>query len=267
MSPTIFGIVNITEDSFSDGGTYLSAEAAIDQARKLAADGASVLDLGAAASNPDAKPVAPEDEIARLEPVVEALKRDGLAVSIDSFAPEVQRWALAQQVDYLNDIQGFPYPELYQKLAASSVKLVVMHSVQGRGIATRIHVPAHELMDRILEFFEVRITSLVAAGIARERLILDPGMGLFLGSDQTPLHRPAPLAGAETGVRLACLGLCFAQVLLKKDHRSGQRRSGPRHARCRALCSFAGHGLYPHPRSGGPGRWACGSKGRNITQY
>ena len=87
MSPTIFGILNITEDSFSDGGKYLSAEAAIDQARKLAADGASVLDLGAAASNPDAKPVAPQEWVARLKPVGEALKLDGLAGSVYSFSP------------------------------------------------------------------------------------------------------------------------------------------------------------------------------------
>src|SRR5436305_1172203 len=103
----IFGIVNVTEDSFSDGGRYLAADAAIAHARKLASDGADVIDLGAASSNPDAQPVASEVEIARLAPVVDALKRDGLAVSIDTFAPEVQGWALTQQVDYVNDVQGF----------------------------------------------------------------------------------------------------------------------------------------------------------------
>jgi dihydropteroate synthase type 2 len=183
MSPTIFGIVNITEDSFSDGGKYLSAEAAIDQARDLAADGASVLDLGAAASNLDAKPVAPEDEIARLRPVVEALKRDGLAVSIDSFAPEVQRWALAERVDYLNDIQGFPDPALYPALAGTASKLIVMHSVQERGRATREEVPPDQVFDRILRFFEVRIRALEDGGVAPARLVIDPGMGFFLGSN------------------------------------------------------------------------------------
>ena len=76
-SPCIFGIVNITEDSFSDGGQYLAPGAAITQARKLASEGAEVIDLGAASSNPNAKPVSPEVEIARLAPVVEALGRDG----------------------------------------------------------------------------------------------------------------------------------------------------------------------------------------------
>jgi dihydropteroate synthase type 2 len=180
----IFGIVNITEDSFSDGGRYLSPEAAIAQARKLAGEGADVIDLGAASSNPDSRPVEPKEEIARLAPVIAALKGDGFAISIDTFAPEVQAWALAQGADYLNDIQGFPDAEIYPALSESPAKLIVMHSVQGRGPATRIRVPPETLIDRILKFFDNRIAGLTQAGVDRSRLILDPGMGLFLGTDR-----------------------------------------------------------------------------------
>jgi len=180
----IFGIVNITEDSFSDGSKYLEPQAAIAHACKLASDGADVIDLGAASSNPDAVPVSPNVEIARLAPAVEALKRHGIPISIDSFAPEVQRWALTRGVDYLNDIQGFPDAEIYPTLAASTARLIVMHSVSGRGPATRVHVPPDTLIDRILAFFKDRISALTGAGVARERLILDPGMGLFLGTDK-----------------------------------------------------------------------------------
>lgn len=183
MHVKILGIANITEDSFSDGGRYLAPEAAIAQVRKLAGDGADAIDLGAASSNPDAKPVAPEMEIARLAPVVEALKNDGIAISIDTFSPEGQRWALAQDIDYINDIQGFPNPEIYPALASCDAKLIVMHSVQGRGPATRINVAPETLMDRILDFFQSRIHALTNAGVDRSRLILDPGMGLFLGTD------------------------------------------------------------------------------------
>jgi dihydropteroate synthase type 2 len=183
-SMKIFGIVNVTEDSFSDGGRYLSPDAAIAHARKLTSDGAEIIDVGAASSNPDAAPVAAETEIARLVPVVEALKHDGIAISVDTFAPEVQRWALAKKVEYVNDIQGFPDARMYPALADSSAKLIIMHSIQGRGPATRIRVPPETLMDRILSFFENRIVALTGAGIARERLILDPGMGLFLGTDK-----------------------------------------------------------------------------------
>jgi dihydropteroate synthase type 2 len=180
----VFGILNITQDSFSDGGRYLAPEAAIAQARKLAAEGADVIDLGAASSNPDAMRVPRDVEIARLAPVVDALKDDGIAISIDTFAPEVQRWALAKGIDYLNDVRGFPDAALYPLLAGSNAKLVVMHAVQECGPASRdMRVPAAELPQRIVNFFERRIPALTEAGVARERLILDPGMGLFLGKD------------------------------------------------------------------------------------
>ncbi len=181
MSPVIFGILNITADSFSDGGKYLEPAAAVAHGRKLLADGAHVLDIGAASSNPESQGVPPELEIARLSAALPALK--AASISIDSYAPEVQRWALAQGVDYLNDIQGFPDPDLYPALAKSTCKLVVMHSVQGRGQATRIDVPPDEIMGRIEFFFGARIATLESAGIARSRLILDPGMGFFLSSD------------------------------------------------------------------------------------
>jgi dihydropteroate synthase type 2 len=178
---TLLGILNITEDSFSDGGKFLDPAVALTHARKLAKD-ADAIDIGAASSKPDAIPVPPDVEIARMAPLVEALKRERVAVSIDTFAPEVQRWALGRDVDYLNDVRGFPDPEIYPALAASPAKLIVMHSVEGLGPATRTLVPAEELNDRMVRFFEQRIAALGAAGIARERLVLDPGMGLFLGS-------------------------------------------------------------------------------------
>jgi dihydropteroate synthase type 2 len=180
--PRILGIVNVTEDSFSDGAKFLAAEDAIAHARKLVRDGADVIDLGAASSNPDAKSVASDVEIARLAPVVAALKKDGFSISVDTFAPEVQRWALAQDVAYLNDVRGFPFPDLYPRLADSTAKLIVMHSVQDTGPATRIAVEPAEIFGRVVRFFDERLAALEHAGIARERLILDPGMGLFLGT-------------------------------------------------------------------------------------
>ncbi|MDE2112740.1 MAG: dihydropteroate synthase [Alphaproteobacteria bacterium] len=181
-SPAVFGILNISEDSFSDGGRYLLPAAAVAHAEKLVADGAAVLDLGAAASNPDARQISPEVEIARLAPVVATLKRKGVAISVDSFSAEVQRWALAEGVAYVNDIQGFPDAALYPTLAAASAKLIVMHSVQQRGSATRVEVSPDEIFDRILRFFERRIAALEDAGVFRQRLVLDPGMGYFLSS-------------------------------------------------------------------------------------
>ncbi|OAI42590.1 dihydropteroate synthase [Rhizomicrobium sp. SCGC AG-212-E05] len=184
----ILGILNITTDSFSDGGKYLAPEAALTHAQTLADEGADIIDIGAASSNPNAGAVTPELEIARLASVVPTLKAKGLSLSIDSFAPPVQRWALEAGVDYLNDIHGFSEPALYPALAASNVRLIVMHAIQASGIATREDVPPEAIMERITTFFDARLAALERAGIARDRLILDPGMGFFLGTNpQTSL--------------------------------------------------------------------------------
>jgi dihydropteroate synthase type 2 len=177
--PQILGILNITDDSFSDGGRFLDPGAAIAHARALIAEGADVIDIGAASSNPRSAPVPAETEIARLAPVIEALK--GVALSIDSFEPKTQAWALGEPITYLNDVRGFPDPALYPALAASRVKLIVMHSVAGLGPATRDDVAAEDILGRIERFFDARLAALEGAGIARARLIIDPGMGLFLG--------------------------------------------------------------------------------------
>jgi dihydropteroate synthase type 2 len=179
----ILGILNITTDSFSDGGRYLEPGAALFHAQALAQSGADIIDIGAASSNPDARPVAPEVEIARLAAVLPELKAKGLSLSIDSFSTEVQRWALSQGVDYLNDIHGFADAALYPELARGKAKLIVMHMVQEKGVAVRTDVPPAEIFDRVTAFFDARLKALANAGIARERLILDPGMGQFVGAD------------------------------------------------------------------------------------
>jgi dihydropteroate synthase type 2 len=180
--PTIVGIVNITEDSFSDGGRFLDPAAAITQAHLLAASGARVVELGAAASNVAANPVAPADEIRRLDPVLAALAGSGIPLAVDTSAPETQRFALARGIDYLNDIRGFPDPELYPDLAAADCRLVVMHAVEEAGRARRADLGPTEVWRRIDRFFAERISRLENAGIARERLVLDPGMGFFLST-------------------------------------------------------------------------------------
>src|SRR5690348_16249591 len=158
---TILGILNITDDSFSDGGKYLDPAVAIAHGRALTADGADALDIGAASSNPDSRGVAPDVEVARLEAVLPALA--DIPVSIDTFSLPVQRWALKQDIAYLNDIEGFANGALYPELAASRCRLIVMHSVQQRGAATRVEVPVSEIMDRIFRFFDARLSALQAA--------------------------------------------------------------------------------------------------------
>jgi dihydropteroate synthase type 2 len=184
--PLIVGIVNVTEDSFSDGGRYLDPDDALAHARRLVAQGADIVELGAASSHPDAAAVSPAEESRRLVPVLEGLRADRAVVSVDSMHPETWRLALAHGAAYLNDIQGFPEPAKREALAASDCKLVVMHSIQRSGIATRVHTDPTTIWARIEQFFEGRLAALHAAGIGRERLIVDPGLGFFLGANPEP---------------------------------------------------------------------------------
>jgi len=207
--PCLFGIVNITEDSFSDGGRYLDPSDAIAHAHALVAAGAQVIDLGAAASNIGAQPVSAGEEIRRLDPVIAALAAGGTQISVDSFLPEVQRFAVARGVAFLNDIQGFPDPSFYRELAAASCRLVVMHAVQGRGRAQQVELTADEVLDRIHDFFVGRLAALEHGGIARERLILDPGMGFFL-SDRPEASLPVLVSSSRKSFLRAITGRASA---------------------------------------------------------
>ena len=187
--PRIWGVVNLTADSFSDGGRYLDPGAALAHARRLREQGADVIDLGPASSHPDSAPVAPEEEIRRLEPVVDALLAEGASVSVDSFQSETQRWALGRGVSTLNDVRGFADPEIHSELGRSGARLVLMHSIRAAGAATRERSDPSAILAGVDAFFAKRIEVLEAAGVSRDRLILDPGMGLFLGDAPEPSLR------------------------------------------------------------------------------
>ena len=213
----ILGILNITDDSFSDGGKYLAPEAALAHGLALMEEGADILDIGAASSNPDAKRISPKTEIARLQSVLPALRQKGAVISIDSFSTPVQRWALAQGVDYLNDIHGFAEPSLYPELAAAKAKLVVMHAIQNEGVATRADIPAGEIFGSAVSFFEKRLGALAKAGIGSDRLILDPGMGFFVGSDpQNSLTLLRRLSDLKTRFGLPLLVSVSRKSFLRK---------------------------------------------------
>lgn len=186
QAPKIVGIVNLTEDSFSDGGLYLEPAAAVEHARALLADGADVIELGPASSHPDAHPVSDAEERRRLEPVLDALQGDGTAISIDSCKASTQRLALERGVAYINDVLGFPDESVYPSLASSSCRLVVMHGMTAGERAVRERSDPGVIWDRIFSFFDSRVENLTGAGVAADRLILDPGLGFFLGDTPGP---------------------------------------------------------------------------------
>ena len=179
----IVGIVNLTRDSFSDGGKYLEPEAAVTHARRLVADGADIVDLGAESTHPDSEDVSAEEEIARLTPVIVRLKADGICVSVDTYKPTVIRHVLRLGVDFINDITALRDSDSVAAVRDASAKLILMHGRASAARAERSEADPVTLVDDIIRFFEQRIAGLAASGIARERLIIDPGMGFFLGSN------------------------------------------------------------------------------------
>ncbi len=256
--PLLVGIVNITADSFSDGGRYLDPVAATVHARRLAAAGADIIELGAAASNVTAGSVSPDEEIGRLDPVLTALAADGTPLAVDTYGVEAQRFALSRGVALLNDIRGFPDPSVYPDLSASACRLVVMHAAGGIGRAEPLDLEAGEVWRRIKAFFAERIAGLDRAGIARGRLVLDPGMGLFLS------RRPGGVAvcagpdrTAEGDIWAAGHDLGVAEVVSRRDYRApitGRARPGDTGGR--AVRRGAGRRLHPNARPGGLARRA-----------
>ncbi|MCB9877132.1 MAG: dihydropteroate synthase [Planctomycetes bacterium] len=188
LAPRLFGIVNVTADSFSDGGRWLDPQAAIAHAEELLAAGAHVLDLGAESTHPDAEDVAADEEIRRLAPVVEALVARGAEVSIDTTKGEVMRAMVARGARWLNDVNGFREADALQAAAGApaAVRFVVMYSRSSSPRAGRPAAGADGLLDELAAFVTERRAAFAKVGVAAERLVFDPGMGFFLGREAAP---------------------------------------------------------------------------------
>jgi dihydropteroate synthase type 2 len=200
------GIVNLTADSFSDGGRYLDPARAIAHARTLREAGADRIELGPASSHPDAAAVSADEQIARLRPVVAALHAEAVPLCVDATDPRVLQFALEQGVEWLNDVRGFADAALHPTLAAGRATLVVVHSLLQAERAGRELATPRQVLDSIERFFDERLAALVRAGVAEDRLIVDPGMGFFLGRD--------PRASIAVLQRLSALRSRFGRPLL-----------------------------------------------------
>ena len=187
----ILGIVNVTRDSFSDGGRHLDPAAAIAHGERLLADGADALDLGAESTHPDAEDVSVDEELRRLVPVLTALQARGAAISIDTCKPAVMRAVAGMGIGWLNCVHGFRSDAALAAAAAApaSVRFVVMFSRSRGPRAERQELGVDGLLAELQAFAVERVASFAAVGIAADRLVLDPGMGFFLGATPGPsLH-------------------------------------------------------------------------------
>lgn len=174
--PLILGILNVTSDSFSDGGQFLDAPRAIAHGLKLREDGADLVDVGGESTRPGAEPVSLHEELARVVPVIEALVREGVAVSVDTFKPEVMRAAIEAGCAVVNDVNAFRSPGALEAVADNDVGLIVMH-MQGTPRDMQKEPRYDDVVAEVGAFLRARAAVLESAGITRERIVLDPGFG------------------------------------------------------------------------------------------
>lgn len=174
--PRVMGIVNVTPDSFSDGGRFAAVDDAIAHARSLICEGADILDIGGESTRPGAEPVDAEDEWRRIAPVLEALAESGVPLSVDTQHAAVMRKALDLGADMINDVHGFLGDGAVDAVAASSAALCVMHM---RGDPrTMQSAPVYaDVVDEVLGFLRNRVRVLRDARVAAARLLVDPGIG------------------------------------------------------------------------------------------
>jgi dihydropteroate synthase len=172
------GIVNVTPDSFSDGGAFLDPDAALAHARRLVAEGADVLDIGGESTRPRAAPVGEAEEIARVAPVIGAIRRDGpIPISIDTMKPAVARAAVAAGATMWNDVCALRFaPESLATAAELGCEVVLMH-MQGEPRTMQAAPRYEDVVAEVAAFLAARAEAAMAAGVARERIWLDPGIG------------------------------------------------------------------------------------------
>jgi dihydropteroate synthase len=177
MNSKLMGVVNVTPDSFSDGGLYLDADAAIEHGEELARDGAEILDVGGESTRPGAAEVGVEEERGRTEPVVRALAEAGRTVSIDSSKVQVARAALDAGAAIVNDVTALRHdPEIAALCAERRAGLVLMH-MQGDPRTMQANPSYEDVVDGVKAFLAERTEAAVAAGVPEERIWLDPGIG------------------------------------------------------------------------------------------
>lgn len=183
--PIIMGILNLTPDSFSDGGSYPTPEDAIARGLQMVEEGALIIDVGGESARPGATPVTEEEECARVLDVVKALARKGVCVSIDTRHAPVARAALEAGASIINDVSGFRDPAMVDLAASCEAGLVVMH-MGGDDPRTMQNEPVYEdVVAEVRDYLKAQADNLIAHGVARERICLDPGPGFGKTAKQT----------------------------------------------------------------------------------
>jgi dihydropteroate synthase len=174
--PLVMGILNVTPDSFSDGGRYQALEFAVERAEQMIKDGVDIIDIGGESTRPGSPSVPVDEELRRVMPAIYALRELGHALSIDTCKPEVMREAIIAGADLINDINGFRAPGAIEAVKDSDCALCVMH-MQGTPQDMQAQPAYGDVVSDVIAFLCERVDALLAAGVERERIMIDPGFG------------------------------------------------------------------------------------------
>jgi dihydropteroate synthase len=203
------GVVNVTPDSFSDGGCFQHFDAALDHARRLIDEGADLLDIGGESTRPGAAEVSVQQELDRVLPLIEALRNADVPLSVDTSKPQVMRAALAAGASVVNDVRALAKPGAVELVAAGDCGVVLMH-MQGSPRTMQAAPQYDDVVAEVAAFLAARRDALLAAGVAAERIALDPGFGF----GKTLAHNLALLRGLDV---LAALGQPVLAGLSRKS--------------------------------------------------
>jgi len=198
--PSIMGVVNVTPDSFSDGGRFLAADAALEQALTLVREGASIVDIGGESTRPGSEPVPADEELRRVLPVIEALAGSvGVPISVDTMKADVARRAVDAGATIINDVSALRYDDaMVDVVAGTGCPVCIMH-MQGMPKTMQEDPRYDDVVDEVLRFLEERLTYLLARGVSEEQVMIDPGIGF----GKTVAHNLALLDGLS---RFTALG-------------------------------------------------------------
>ena len=208
--PHVMGIVNVTPDSFSDGGKFASTGLAVEHALQLIAEGADILDIGGESTRPGAIPVSLDEELNRVIPVIQALSKvSSVPISIDTYKPEVMRLAIVAGADIVNDVRALQEPSALEVVANSNAGVCLMH-MQGTPQTMQVDPHYSDVVEEVKQFLMQRLQATEQVGISKKRILLDPGFGF----GKRTVHNIALIQNLE---KLAAIGQPLLVGLSRKS--------------------------------------------------
>ena len=217
----IMGILNVTPDSFSDGGEFDTVETALDRAKEMINNGADIIDIGGESTRPNAEAVSIDEELDRVIPVIRQLRQAStIPISIDTTKAEVAKSAIAAGADIVNDISGATHDEaMLSTVAQLNVPIILMH-IRGTPKTMQSMTQYQDVVTEVLDFLKIQIAKAIACGIERSNIIIDPGIGFAKTANQSLelLQRQAELKMLNLPILVGVSRKSFMRPILNKDN-------------------------------------------------